>query len=215
MRLHDTDSRLKNFIVLEGIDGSGTSTQMKALEDSMSKQRIPHLITAEPTSRPEGLLIRRILKGELDADPGTVAYLFAADRHQHLHGRDGILEALDSGKIVISDRYALSSLAYQGSTCGNELPSYLNAHFPPPGLTVFFRIDPERSLKRLSSRASLEIYEKMHMQKLVSLAYEAIVEEKRAQGWNIEILDAEQSVTDVTEKLFHLIEAHTGLALAR
>lgn len=214
MRLHDTDSRLKNFIVLEGIDGSGTSTQMKALEDSMNKQRIPHLITAEPTSRPEGLLIRRILKGELDADPGTVAYLFAADRHQHLHGKDGIYEALESGKIVISDRYALSSLAYQGSTCGKDLPSYLNAQFPPPGLTVFFRIDPERSLKRLSNRVSLEIYEKMHMQKLVDIAYETTIAQKRSRGWKIETVNAEKPIDQVRQEVFTIIEAYTGFTIA-
>jgi dTMP kinase len=211
MQPQDTDFTLKNFIVLEGIDGSGTSTQMRNIESALVKKGLPHLMTAEPTGRPEGQLIRNILRGELEADPGTVAYLFASDRHQHLHGQGGILEALEEGKFVVCDRYALSSLAYQGSTCGKELPEYLNAKFPAPGLTIFFKIDPERSLKRLDSRNKLEIYEKMHMQKLVSLAYEAIIAEKIAQGWNIQILDAEKSVEQVRLEVLSLIQAYTGL----
>jgi dTMP kinase len=213
MQPQDTDFTLKNFIVLEGIDGSGTSTQMRFIEAALEERGLAHMITAEPTGRPEGQLIRKILRGELDADPGTVAYLFASDRHQHLYGRGGIVEALESGKIVVCDRYALSSLAYQGSTCGRELPEYLNARFPAPGLTIFFKIDPELSLQRLSSRSKLEIYEISHMQKLVNAAYEGIIAEKRALGWNIEIVNAENPIDQVRRQVFSIIETYAGLAL--
>ncbi|MDD3980825.1 MAG: dTMP kinase [Spirochaetia bacterium] len=213
MQSQDTDFTLKNFIVLEGIDGSGTSTQMRHIEAALGKKGLQHMMTAEPTGRPEGLLIRNILQGELDADPGTVAYLFASDRHQHLHGKGGIIEALEAGKLVICDRYAFSSLAYQGITCGRELPEYLNARFPAPGLTVFFRIDPERSLQRLNSRNKLEIYEKIHMQKLVSLAYESIIAEKGSKGWNIQSIDAENPIEQVRRELFSIIGDYTGITL--
>lgn len=213
MQSQDTDFTLKNFIVLEGIDGSGTSTQMRNVEAALSKKGLPHMISAEPTGRPEGQLIRNILRGELDADPGTVAYLFASDRHQHLYGKGGIIEALEAGKLVICDRYVLSSLAYQGSTCGKELPEYLNARFPAPGLMVFFKIDPERSLQRLNSRNKLEIYEKIHMQKLVSIAYESIIAEKISQGWNIRTLDAEKPIEQVRHELLSIIGDYTGFAL--
>src|SRR3989339_2072899 len=101
MQHDDTDLALKNFIVFEGIDGSGTTTQLRRLAAAMERNDLPHMATAEPTSRPEGALIRQILKGDLEADPGTVAYLFAADRHQHLHGKDGMLEAIACGKVVL------------------------------------------------------------------------------------------------------------------
>ncbi|HET7838147.1 MAG TPA: dTMP kinase, partial [Rectinemataceae bacterium] len=73
---------LRRFIVLEGVDGAGTTTQLANIDEALSRAGLPHWKTAEPTARPEGLLIRSILGGELGADPGTVAHLFAADRHE-------------------------------------------------------------------------------------------------------------------------------------
>ncbi len=219
MKIEDTDFSLNNFIVLEGIDGSGTTTQMKRLSSILEKMGITHMLTAEPTSRPEGKLIRRILSGEIEAEPGTVAHLFAADRHQHLFGKDGILEAVRAGKIVLCDRYALSSLAYQGITCGPELPALLNAGFPAPGLTVFFRLDPETAMKRVLSRTEnaqnpMEIYEKLHIQQQVSASYEAVLASAAARGWTIAFIDAETSVDEVTRQLLSIMSRHLGMNLA-
>jgi dTMP kinase len=213
MKTDDTDSALNSFIVLEGIDGSGTTTQMRRLSSLLEKNGIPCMITAEPTTRPEGTLIRRILRGEIEAEPGTVAHLFAADRHQHLFGKEGILEATQAGKIVLCDRYALSSLAYQGITCGPDLPALLNSRFPPPGLTIFFRIDPETAMRRVNTRMEdtrdqLEIYEKIHIQKQVSASYEAVLASAQAKGWNIAFIDAEKPIDDVTRQAFSILEKH-------
>jgi dTMP kinase len=197
MHRSDTDSTVKNFIVLEGIDGSGTTTQLRRLSSLLERRGIPVMATAEPTSRPEGALIRRILKGELEADAGTVAYLFAADRHQHLYGAGGVIAAAEDGKIVLCDRYSLSSLAYQGMTCGPELPGRLNGAFPAPGLTLFFRLAPEVAMARVQARDQLEIYEKLHIQKLVSAAYDDVVAEARGKGWNIVTIDAENPLAEV------------------
>jgi len=93
---------------------------------------------------PVGMLIRQVLSGEIHAEPETLAYLFAADRNEHLYGQNGILEACTKGQLVLCDRYVLSSLAYQGSVCKNNLPARLNADFPPPELTVFFVSDLKR-----------------------------------------------------------------------
>ena len=213
MQIGDTNSSLKNFVVFEGIDGSGTTTQLAMLAQALTIKGILFRPTAEPTSRPEGQLIRRILRGEIDADPGTVAYLFATDRHQHLHGADGILSAILEGAFVFCDRYILSSLAYQGITCGEELPLHLNSRFPRPGLTIYFRIDPERSMERVLRRESLEIYEKLHMQQLVSAAYDRIVEEKRSRGWNIATVDASLDIPEVGAQVKRLVGDHLGLGL--
>ena len=213
MQIGDTNYSLKNFVVFEGIDGSGTTTQLAMLSQVLAVKGILFRTTAEPTSRPEGQLIRRILRGEIDADPGTVAYLFATDRHQHLHGSDGILPAIHEGAFVFCDRYILSSLAYQGITCGEDLPLHLNSRFPRPGLTIYFRIDPEQSMERVLRRESLEIYEKLHMQQLVSAAYDRIVEEKRSQGWNIATVDASLDIPDVGAQVKFLVGDHLGLGL--
>jgi len=197
----DTDSTVKNFIVLEGIDGSGTTTQLRRLSALLDQRGVPVMTTAEPTSRPEGALIRRILKGELDADPGTIAYLFAADRHQHLYGAGGIIAAANAGKIVLCDRYSPSSLAYQGMTCGPELPRRLNGKFPAPGLTLFFRLVPEIAMARVASRDQLEIYEKLHIQKLVSAAYDEVMAEAAGKGWNIVTIDAEKPLAEVSAQV--------------
>jgi len=213
MRIGDTNSSLKNFIVFEGIDGSGTTTQLSALAEVLTSRGVCFRTTAEPTSRPEGQLIRRILKGELDADPGTVAYLFATDRHQHLYGDGGILSNLERGDFILSDRYVLSSLAYQGITCGAALPRLLNSPFPRPGLTIYFRIDPKLSMERVLRRDSLEIYEKLHIQQLVSTAYDRIVEEKQAEGWNIATVDASLDIPEVSAQVRKLVGGQIGLEL--
>ena len=120
---------LKNFIVFEGIDGSGTSTQIKKLvERDLNK----FVATAEPTKKETGLFLRKMLGGDFSVDSKTAAYLFAADRCEHIYGKDGVIDLLNQGKIVVSDRYFFSSLAYQSVSCGNELPRLLNSQFPLP-----------------------------------------------------------------------------------
>lgn len=204
----DTNFSAKNFIVFEGIDGSGTTTQIAHLASVFAQRNTPVFFTAEPTERPEGKLIRRILKGEIEADPGTVAHLFASDRHEHLYGKDGIFEHLEHGEIVICDRYVLSSLAYQGISCGNDLPHYLNARFPAPGLTVFFRIEAQKAMQRVQTRKELEIFEKLPFQQAVEAAYEAEIASAMQSGWKIEILNAEQSLEMVSRQLVDIIDRH-------
>jgi dTMP kinase len=213
MHIEDTDHVTKNFIVFEGIDGSGTTTQMRRLAAAMERKSLPYMVTAEPTTRPEGALIRRILKGEIAAEPGTVAYLFAADRHQHVYSPEGILQAAKSGAITLCDRYVLSSLAYQGMTCGKELPAMLNSPFPRPGLTIFFDVSAETAMRRMAARSQLEIYEKLHIQKQVRAAYREVIASARADGWKIVEIDAEKSIDEVTAQVFAAIGEHLGIAL--
>lgn len=210
MQREDTDFTVNNFIVFEGIDGSGTTTQLRRIGEAMEKAGIPHITTAEPTGSPAGALVRKILRGEIEAEPGTVAFLFAADRYQHLHGKEGILAAIKGGAVVLCDRYALSSLAYQGMTCGIELPRLLNSGFPRPGLTIFFKVAPEIAMRRMSSRDQLEIYEKLHIQKLVSQAYEEQIEIAKAAGWNIATIDAGKPMDEVTRRLSEVIDDYLG-----
>ena len=159
---------LKNFIVFEGIDGAGTSTQIKKLVErgcaELGEGRFP--ATAEPTSGETGRFLRRMLGGEFSVDEKTNAYLFAADRCEHIFGKGGVKELCDSGKIVVSDRYFFSSMAYQSVSCGEELPKLLNSPFPLPEYLFYFVINPEVSLGRVTARGEKkEIYETIEKQK--------------------------------------------------
>jgi len=89
---------LHNFIVFEGIDGSGTSTQLGILKKKLGDKIFA---TAEPTELPTGLFLRRMLKGEFPVDERTAAFLFAADRCEHIYGKGGITEHVQNGKIAV------------------------------------------------------------------------------------------------------------------
>lgn len=194
---------IKNFIAIEGADGSGTTTQLNLLEERLKNSgNIDFFTTFEPTSGHIGRLIRSALKKEVGFDPKTLCYLFAADRHEHLHGKDGIIERAEKGCLVISDRYALSSLVYQGIECGDELPLALNSGFPAPEITLFFDLKPEIAQKRMENRSSLEIYEYLDFQKKVYEKYLAVIESYAAGGARVEIIDASKSIEEVADTVW-------------
>ena len=164
---------LKKFIVLEGIDGAGTSTQIKRLVQTNPDK---YIATAEHTSGPTGKFLRQMLAGDFKVDERTNAYLFAADRCEHIFGKGGVKELCESGKTVVSDRYFFSSLAYQSVSCGLELPQLLNSPFPLPEYLFFFDINPEISLARVNARnESKEIYENLEAQKKIAALYEKVI----------------------------------------
>ena len=197
---------LKNFIVFEGIDGAGTSTQIKKI---CEKNPQKFFQTAEPTSLETGKFLRRMLGGEFSVDEKTNSFLFAADRAEHLYGKNGIIEQINNGKTVISDRYLFSSLAYQSISCGEELPKLLNSTFPLPEILFFFEIDPEISLKRVDSRnEKKEIYEKIETQKKIALEYEKIISEYENNTYctmKIIRIDATKSIEEISEAISKII----------
>lgn len=191
---------LDNFIVFEGIDGSGTSTQLKLLK----KNNPDFEITAEPTSTETGKFLRRMLGGEFKVDEKTNAYLFAADRCQHLYGEGGIIELTKKGKVVVSDRYFFSSMAYQSASCGEELPALLNSPFPLPQILFYFVINPEISLERVNARnEKKEIYEKIEIQKKIADMYEKVISayEKDSENNHMKVvrIDATKSIEEIEQ----------------
>lgn len=198
---------LKNFIVLEGIDGAGTSTQIKKL---IEKNPERFSATAEPTGTETGKFLRKILGGDISVNEKTAAYLFAADRCEHLYGAGGVIEQLENGKTVVSDRYFFSSLAYQSVTCGEELPRMLNSPFPLPEYLFYFQIDPEISLKRVDSRnEKKEIYEKIDMQKKTAALYDAVISEYEANpdGMKIIRIDASKTIEEIEKEIAGILNA--------
>ncbi|MBQ6780125.1 MAG: dTMP kinase [Treponema sp.] len=203
---------LQNFIVFEGIDGAGTSTQIERLKARPDAKKF--FFTTEPTDGPTGKFLRSMLKGDVHLDPRTAAYLFAADRAEHLWGKSapngGIVSKCEQGKIVVSDRYLFSSLTYQSVTCGDSLPRMLNEPFPLPQLLFFFEVDPEISLKRVLGRGETEIYEKIDFQKATAQRYRAVINEydgsPKGEGMKIVRIDASQSIDTVAEIIAREIE---------
>ena len=200
---------LGRFVVFEGLDGAGTTTQLGMLDSALAKAGVPHWITFEPSTHPAGRLVRQVLRGEVAACPETLARLFSADRHEHIRGVGGIIEHLRQGELVICDRYVLSSLAYQGVACGPELPRLLNADFPLPELLVYFDLPSAVAMKRVESREEREIFETLSMQEKVRAAYEASLLEFADSGMRILRVDATRGVAEVGAAI---LETVLGLA---
>lgn len=192
---------LNNFVVFEGIDGAGTSTQLKILKSRPESAKID--FSAEPTDCETGKFLRQVLGGKVELDPKTTAYLFAADRAEHVYGKNGIINSTKNGKAVIIDRYLFSSLAYQGVSCGKELPRKLNGDFPLPEILFFFDIAPEKSLSRIKSRGVTEIYENNDYLTQTRKQYLDVIEEYKnlesAKEMKIVMIDATQSIEEISK----------------
>jgi dTMP kinase len=199
---------LGNFVVFEGGDGSGTSTQLALLGQKLADncpQSPVFFPTAEPTRGAIGQLIRSALKSDPALRPETLARLFAADRSEHLYAPDGLVERCRRGELVVCDRYALSSLVYQGIDCGEGLPRSLNAPFPIPELLFFFDIDPQIAQERLRSRQALDIFEHLEFQKRVRERYQSLLGEYRAAGVRVETIDASKSIEKVADAVWSVL----------
>jgi dTMP kinase len=197
---------IRGFVVFEGIDGSGTTTQLARLKQNLEKAGTSFSASFEPTDGPVGRLIRSALSGEFPMVPETVARLFAADRGEHLHGAGGIAERAAGGALVVSDRYLFSSLAYQGLTCGLELPSDLNSSFPLPELLVFFRLPVADAVGRFASRETLDIYENRAFQERVAAAYDQVITSFEGTGMRIATIDAGKSPDAVEKEVWAAIQ---------
>jgi dTMP kinase len=195
--------RRGHFLVLEGLDGAGTTTQAALLRDWLrSRGRKAHL-TAEPSRGPIGTKIRHVLSGRLrgaggaDFDPRALALLFAADRLDHWQSEIG--PRLEEGQDVISDRYVLSSLAYQSVATGD--PAWvgrINAKAPAPDLTLFLRVRPAVALRRrYAASEDREIFEVPAFQRRVHRAYGRALAGLIRAGERVADLDGEQAVERV------------------
>ena len=157
----------KLFIVFEGIDGSGTSTQANLLKEYFLNTASKAAVTSEPSDGPIGHLIRQGMKkrvrftDDIQRFDEQMAYLFAADRHDHLYNNvDGVFKLLNDGFHVISTRYYFSSLVYH---CNSReefgLVKKLNEKFPNPDLVIYLENSVDVSLSRIRNRSFADIYE--------------------------------------------------------
>jgi len=191
------------FVVVEGIDGSGSTTQVRALTARLEELGCAVLATREPSDGPVGTYLRQILAGEVThpAEPTTMALLFAADRRDHLDRE--ILPALAEGKVVLCDRYLLSSLAYQGCLL-QDLPwvRTLNRAALPADLTFLLDLPVPVASARRSQRDLIQIYEHDALQLQVAEAYRQLAVEAGAS-----IVGGSLPVAAITELLLQEIRA--------
>ena len=197
---------LNNFIVFEGLDGSGTTTQLNILAENYKLTSPPLYRTFEPTDSIIGRLIRQSLRKEPELKPETLAYLFAADRNEHIFEKQGIKERCKGGELVVSDRYIPSSLVYQGLSCNEELPFLLNKDFPMPELIIFLDIEAEIAAKRLKDRPHKEIFEYLDFQTRARDLYIKILNELKYQGIRVEFIEAEGEEAHIAGKIWEQIE---------
>ncbi|MBN1208728.1 MAG: dTMP kinase [Myxococcaceae bacterium] len=203
------------FIVLEGLDGAGTTTQAERLAAALRSEGHAVLTTREPSDGPIGTLIRQALTGRLVLPGGagplaqeTLALLYAADRTDHLKAQ--VLPALEAGQIVISDRYVLSSLAYQGASLSMAWVEAANAYAVPPDLTLFVQVSATVAAQRRAARGGAkELFEEDTLQRRIARQYEEAIRRREAQEHIVRI-DGAQSVEAVTDAALTEIRAMLG-----
>lgn len=198
------------FITLEGIDGSGTTTQVQRLAERLRRQGSTVTTTFEPTDGPIGRLLRDALQrqtlqhGEEGPDPAMMALLFAADRRDHL--RRLVEPALARNEIVISDRYVHSSLAYQGALLDARWVDALNAQARKADLVLWLDVPVEDCLQRLQQRGGVrEIFEQQHMLRAVQQRYEHAMDLRPER---IVRVDGVGAIDDVSDRLMRAVQTH-------
>lgn len=191
------------LIVIEGIDGAGTTTQSEKLVQWLGSAGIPALLTREPTGGPIGVTLRHHLGRRLDLGPEAEALAFAADRMHHVSSE--IVPALARGLTVVADRYYLSSLAYQALACDLAWVREINRFAVRPDLTVFLTVPVDVGAARFSTRASRERFEEDSDQlRRIATMYETAVEALRADGEAVQVVDGTQSVDEVAADVVRL-----------
>lgn len=186
------------FICVEGLDGCGKTTQTKLLVRKLRKMGWGAVYTAEPSRGKIGKFIQKYcLHGEKRTFPIVEALLFAADRFEHVERE--VIPALNEGKIVVSDRYVYSSLAYQGAT-GLDLKwiEMINEHAIRPDLAIFVDVEPEAVIKRLKPKKS--VMENLETQRKVREVYVKFVE----KGELVRI-DGNKSTKEVADDILKVV----------
>jgi dTMP kinase len=203
------------FVVLEGIDGSGTTTQVARLAERLRSQRQLVRVTREPSDGPVGTLVRQVLTGRLVVPGGrapgwaTMALLFAADRMDHVESE--IEPVVSEGGIVVSDRYDASSLAYQSVSSGAESREAvewirsLNRYVRRPDLTVVLDLPADVAADRRMLRGeAAQLYDQNEVQRALAAFYKDLA--KHMPNDRVVVIDAGGSMDEVHERVWTAYE---------
>lgn len=194
-------SILKSFIVFEGLDGAGTTTQIRNLARYYEFNRREYFITNEPTNNPIGVLVRQVLQKKIVTTPDALALLYAADRSDHLYNPSyGIVRLLEEGKIVMSDRYFYSSIAYQSVECNRDMVRTINS-FPSPEFLIFIDTPVDDCMKRIEKRGEAkELFDRAEFLSAVRKNYLDELE-RLPEGVNLLVVDGRKSIEDTEAEI--------------
>lgn len=209
------------FVVLEGIDGAGTTTQTAKLVERLraESKSVPVRATREPSDGPIGSLVRQVLTGRIVAPEGrapnwaTMALLFAADRMDHVESE--IEPCLAHGGIVVSDRYDASSLAYQSVSSGRGGEAAvawireLNRHALRPHLTIVLDLPSDVAATRRNARGEpAQLYEQNEVQRALSAFYHDLA--RHMPDDRIVVIDATGSIDETHARIYEAYRARFG-----
>ncbi len=197
------------FIVFEGIDGSGKTTQLSMFLDCLKRQGLSCYETKEPTDGPIGSLVNQILKKRLTVDERATATLFAGDRLDHLlNPHNGLCAKVEQGIHVVSDRYYLSSYAYNGSKVPLDWVIELNqqaAAILKPDAHIFVDVSPEVAVGRIAAnRYETELYESIENLTAVRNQFLSIFDRMKDQE-NVIIVDGNRPVAEVAAEIWQKV----------
>jgi dTMP kinase len=198
------------LIVIEGLDGAGTTTQVRMLHARLSRERSVYM-TYEPSEGPVGLLIRAALEHQVRVDDATLAALFAADRMDHLYhktGQGGIAAHLARGDHVLTDRYHLSSLAYQGMALDWEWIWDMHARCIRPDLTLFVDVPVAVCLERIAKGRGerFDLFENQGALTRARESYLGSIERLRELGETIAVVDGDAAPDEVHARIWAHVE---------
>ena len=198
------------FIAVEGIDGSGKSTQVARLAKRLRCMDYKVYETFEPTDSPIGSLIHQIMIGRIHAGQETIASLFVADRVDHLlNDINGILKKIMDGFVVLTDRYYFSSYAYHSTHVDMNWiidANSISSKILRPDLNIFIDVNPESCITRLSSeRSHLELFENhgviSKVRDLYFKAFDKLKEEEK-----VKIINGEGAIEEIELLVWHAVK---------
>ena len=199
------------FIVIEGIDGCGKTTQIELLKTKFKSRDLKVIETAEPTDGPIGSLIRNIMKGRVQTDQSTIAALFAADRLDHINNPvNGMLKKREEGYNIICSRYYFSNYAFQSEYVPIEWLVSMNSlskNYIKADFTFYINLDPKVCVERIAKgRSEIEMYE--NYDKLKS-THDAFLKHFKDHGVdeNIHLIDGSQSIEAIGDEIWGIVES--------
>lgn len=190
------------FIAFEGLDGSGSTSQAHKLKERLIKEGWKAFATKEPTDNLVGGLIRGVLTKQWQISPDGLQLLYAADRAHHLQYK--ILPALEKNNIIISDRYAFSSIAFGALGVDFEWLKNLYTNYIRPDVTFLIKVSARVCIERITkTRLHMELFEEEEKLKKVWKNYEKLADERENK---IIIIDGEQVIERVTQDVWKKME---------
>lgn len=187
------------FIVFEGLDGSGKSTQAELLAGYLKEKRVKARLTLEPTQYLIGGLVRSYLAHDWRSTPECLQLLFSADRAYHLDRE--IIPSLKNGDAVVCDRYFFSTFAYGALECDLDWLIEANRNFILPDLTILLESEPRECIRRMAGeRFSVELFEKEEKLVKVRENYHKIAERFEKET-DIRIINGDRAIGEIFEEV--------------